>query len=169
MSIDPEHIKERLNYSYVTAVAAKAGATVSQQTPDYGIDATIQYVQQLPNGKYQPTGFVLHCQLKATTTSTLDETEVVYDMDVNAYNKLANWQGTTPCILILLCLPKNENDWLSLTEQELLMRNCCYWKRITGPPSENDSKQRVRIARGQLFTPTTVEELLRKIRSSEEI
>ena len=75
MPINPEHIKECLNYSYVTAVAAKAGATVSQQTPDYGIDATIQYVQQLPNGKYQPTGFALHCQLKATTTSTLEEEE----------------------------------------------------------------------------------------------
>ena len=167
MAITVNHIKEQLNYSYVTAIAARAGAIVSKSDLDYGIDATVQLVKQLPNGKFQPTGFVFHCQFKATSTCSLEDDHVVYDMEAEAYNKLANWEGNSPCILVLMRLPQDECDWLLLDEEQLLLKNCCYWMHITDPPSTNSRKRRIRIPRRQVFTPEVVAELLRKVRNAE--
>lgn len=167
MAITLNHVKEQLSRAYVTAIAAKAGATVSKPDLDYGIDATVQFVRQLPSGKFQPTGFVFHCQLKATTTCAMEDGYVVYDMEADAYNKLANWEGNSPCILILLRLPEEEHDWLLLNEEQLLLRNCCYWMHITDPPSDNSSSCRIRIPRQQVFTPEVVAELLEKVRNGE--
>lgn len=167
MPIPPDHIKERLSNAYVSAVVARAGATFTPKHPEYGTDAYIQSVTQLPSGKYAPTGHLFLCQLKATTTSELEDDYVVYDMEVQAYNKLANWEGTAPCILVLFRLPKNPEEWLTLDEEQLLLKRCCYWLHITGPPSTNESSQRIRIPRTQMFTPEAVTELLEKVKLGE--
>jgi hypothetical protein len=167
MPIPLDHVKERLSNAYVSAVAAQAGATFTPKHPEYGDDAFITPVKLLDNGRYAPLGYVLICQLKSTTTSKLEDNDVVYDMDVVAYNKLAGWEGTSPCILVLFRLPKNPRDWLTLDEEQLRLKNCCYWKHITGPLSTNESWQRIRIPRTQTFTPEAVIELLEKIRQGE--
>jgi hypothetical protein len=157
-------MKERLSVSYVMAVAAKAGVVCRLTThPEYGTDAHLVQVRRLCNGKYSDTGYIINCQIKATTTSQISGENVVYDMDVNDYNKLAEWEGGT-CILVLFCLPQNSEDWLNLSEEELVLKRCCYWKRITDPPSSNDRSQRVFIPRSQILTPQTIVDLLDAIR-----
>lgn len=166
MPIPPEHIKERLNVAYVTAVVAKAGAACSfTDAPEYGNDGHISKVVQLPNGKFRETGHIIHCQLKATCTSEIRGDNIIYDMEVDAYNKLAQWSGST-CILILLCLPEKVTDWLHLSEDQLILKRCSYWTQICGPQSSNKSTQRVSIPRKQLFTPETVVELLKRLETT---
>lgn len=167
MALPLDHIKERLSNAYASAVAARAGATFQPKHPEYGDDAFIQEVRRLPNGKYQATGWGFWCQLKATTTSELKDDHVVYDMEVEAYNKLARWRGAAPCILVLFRLPKNPDEWLTLDEEQLLLKRCCYWMHITGPPSTNEFSQRIRIPRTQMFTPEAVAELLEKVKREE--
>jgi len=164
MPLPPEHVKERLSVSYVMAVAAKAGVACRlTTTPEYGVDAYLVRVRKLCNGKYRDTGHIISCQIKAATTSQIRGDDIVYDMDVNDYNKLAEWEGGT-CILVLLCLPQNPEDWLNLSEEELVLRRCCYWKQITDSPSSNDRSQRVFIPRSQVLTPQTIVDLLEAIR-----
>jgi len=117
--------------------------------------------------KFAGTGFLFHCQLKATTTSELRDHNVIYDMKVEAYNKLVGWEGSSPCILVLFRLPKNSNEWLSLDEEQLLLKNCCYWEHVTGSHSTNNSRKRLIIPRSQTFTPDTVIELLEKVSKGE--
>lgn len=167
MPLDPEQVKERLHFAYVHAVVAKAGAATARPDPDVGEDLSISLVQRLPNGKYMPTGFLFHCQLKATTTSELDNNYVIYDMEADAYNKLATWEGTAPCILILFRLPEEDCSWLALNEEQFLMKNCCYWYHITDPPTQNSSKKRIKIPRTQIFTPEVVEDLLQRVRQGK--
>ena len=164
MSMPSEHMKERLSVAYVRAVTARAGAKFTENNaPEYGVDGFIREVSKLPSGKYTGTGYLFHFQLKATTTCELKDDCVVYDMEVNAYNKLAQWKGISPCILVLFRLPEDPTEWLKLDEDQLLLRNCCYWEHVTGPPSPNTRSQRVKIPRAQTFTPDVVAELLERV------
>ena len=162
------HIKERLSVAYVIAVAARAGVCFNPtEGPEYGVDGHLRKVSLLNNGKYAPTGHILSCQLKATTTCQLDDDFVVYDMDVEDYNKLARWEGSSPCILVLLRLPEDFGDWVDLNEERLLLRKCCYWAHITDPPSGNRRSHRLRIPRAQRFTPKAVQDLLERIKRGQ--
>lgn len=168
MSMPLDHIKERLSVAYVRAVVARAGARFTENdAPEYGVDGFIRKIKQLPNGRYEGTGFCFHCQLKATTTSELRDQDVIYDMEVDAYNKLARWEGCSPCILVIFRLPENPEEWLRLTEEQFLLKNCCYWEHITDSPSRNKSSQRIRIPRTQTFTPEAVAELLERVKRRE--
>jgi hypothetical protein len=164
MPIPLSHMKERLSVAYVRTVVAKAGAQfIPEDGTEYGTDAIIRKVLLLANGKYASTGWALDCQIKATTNWIEEDDHLVYDMEVDAYNKLVTRQGSTSCILILFRLPINEADWLRLDEESLLLKNCCYWMCLEGQRSSNKSTVRIRIPRKHLFTPDSVNNLLDRI------
>lgn len=157
-------MEKRLSAAYFRAVVAKAGAKiVGNEGHEYGTDFSIQKVIKTDNGKFSGTSFILTCQLKATTLATIDGAFVVYDMKVDAYNKIVNWTGTSPCILIVLLLPSDQNEWLKIDESSLELKRCCYWANLKGAPSKNTSTTRIRIPRSQLFTPDVVNGLLDEI------
>lgn len=163
MRLPPEHIEEYLNIAYVRAIAAKAGVVFSHSGPDYGVDGSIRWVKKI-NGKYHQTSWGFDCQLKATINWQQEPKNVIYDMKVEAYNKLIAWEGDIPCLLILFCLPKEPSDWLQCSEEELILRKCCYWTKITGLPTTNKSSIRIRIPRDQLLTPESIIELIERIK-----
>lgn len=167
MPIPTSHLKERLSVTYVRAVIAKAGASYfTIDGTEYGTDAIIQKVIVLQNGKYSNTGWQFNCQIKSTTDWIEKADKIIYDMDVDAYNKLVCWEGT-PCILILFRLPQDYQEWLNLDEDCLHIKNCCYWRHIIGTPSENLEKIRIEIPRNQLFTPELVEDLLERLKVNQ--
>jgi hypothetical protein len=154
------HIEEQLSIAYVRAVAARAGVKIKfTDSPEYGTDVYLQRITHLPTGEITETGWMILCQLKATTSCKFQADSIAYDMKIDAYNKLAAWEGPTPCILVLLRLPDDFDEWLNLDEERLLLKNCCYWTRITEPVSTNVSSKRIFIPRTQLFTPEAVTEL----------
>lgn len=163
MPIPSSHMKERLHLAYVNAVASRAGAKCTKPDPDYGDDVIIQEVRQLPNGKFTDSGFLFHCQLKASTTCEVRDDVIVYDMEVDSYNKMIEWEGGY-YILILFVMPEDELEWLHLDEDRFLLKKCCYWQEINGEISRNRKSQRIFIPRSQLFTPETVRVLLDKVR-----
>lgn len=164
MPIPPEHMKERLSMAYVSAVAARAGVACRPTTaPEYGTDLHLVKINYV-NGKFVDTGWILNCQVKSTSNCELQATQIVYDMEVDAFNKLAEWDGAGPCILVLFCLPDGLDNWLSVDEDELILKRCCYWTKITEPPTTNKSKKRIFIPRSQLLTPDTVVTLLEQVR-----
>ncbi len=167
MAIPVSHMKERLSVAYVRAVVARAGALyLSSDGTEYGTDAIVQKVKLLPNGRYTGTGWSFRCQLKATTTWEESGQYILYDLDVDAYNKLVEWEGNS-CILIVLRLPQNQDEWLTLDENSLKLRNCCYWAHLTGAPSANRSTVRISIPRNQLFSPEAVNTLLDSIAANQ--
>lgn len=169
MPIPTEHIQERLSVAYVSAVVAKAGFSLwPGPSTEYGTDGLIQRIRKLPNGQFHGTGDGVMIQIKATIRSEIKATEVIYDMKIDAYNTLANWEGDLPCILVLLCLPRNINDWLYLDEDKLLLKRCCYWTQICDPPSKNGSQHRIRIPRTKIFDADAVSYLMNTGRSNEK-
>ena len=75
--------------------------------------------------------FPLDYQAKATWEWSAEDEDIVYDMEAKAWNKLARREeGSTPIILILMCLPKEENCWVDISEDRMLLEKCSYWYRV---------------------------------------
>lgn len=164
--ITEEHSKEDLSRAYVQAVGARAGVIVSinERSHDYGIDGSFHEVTLL-NGRRIESGNTLDFQLKATTHIDIQEDYVCFKIDSNTINLLASRTHRprpTPAILIILSLPSDTNEWLQLSEKELILRNCCYWSSISSLTT-NLYSATVKIPRYQLFTPEELSNLLRKI------
>ena len=171
-----QHIQEGLSRAYVQAVAAKAGVNLSLGTHghDYGVDGTFHQVEAIPRvdaeGKpymrRRNSGFNLEFQCKASRKWRAQDDVIAYDLEVKTYNDLINrsaYTNATPLILILMCLPADEQDWLLLSEQELLLRKCCYWHQLSGAETGNENTKTIHIPRSQILDPAAIVALLKRV------
>jgi hypothetical protein len=162
-----QHIEEELSISYVSAVVAFAGRSYQTIARDYGVDGAIRQIDQY-NGKFIDIGTIFECQLKATINWSEKGNEILYDMEADAYNKLIykNSKSTVPCILILLCLPKDKAKWLQVDPHQLAIKECCYYQKIEGDPTVNTSKVRVKISKDNKFNQSGIETLIADLESN---
>lgn len=158
-----QNIEESLSVSYVSAIVAKAGASLDIVSKDFGVDVSIRRIDTF-DGKLVDMGAAFDCQLKATTNWVYRDGKIVYDIEADVYNKLIyrNKNSITPCILVLLCLPKEEENWLTISVDKLILRKCCYYDFIKGEPTLNRNSIRIRIPERNLFSPKEVNELIKK-------
>ncbi|MGC1878581.1 MAG: DUF4365 domain-containing protein [Rhabdochlamydiaceae bacterium] len=158
-----EHRKEDLSRAYVQAVAAVAGVIVSinNRSHDYGMDGSFHEVSLL-NGQRVESGITLDFQLKATTRVDAQNDFVAFSLDAKTINLLVDRTkrpAATPAILIILSLPKEPDEWLKLSERELILKNCCYWSHISSL-TNNLYAATQRVSRDQLFNPGALSNLL---------
>lgn len=169
--ITDQHKEEQLSRAYVHAVVAHAGFIFEPATTDYGVDGAIRMVHDR-NGRRFVGGHSLDVQLKATTNWSLVDGELVYDLEAKTYNDLVDRfteARATPMILALLCLPKDEVDWLSITTDELVLRHCCYWCRVGATKTQNTTTQRIKIPEVNVLDQNAVAMLLEKVRKGEAL
>jgi len=153
-------IEELISMSYVSAVIARAGFAPSTPDKDYGVDLAVRHIKTFKSKRID-LGVVLEFQLKASINWETNDSHVIFDLDADAYNRLVcrRDNASTPCILVLCCLPKEENSWLSVCEDELVIRKCCYYHFIEGKETNNSSSIRIKIPRTQQLTPQSIKEL----------
>jgi len=173
--IPQAHRQESLHRAFVTAIAAAAGIKAEwKDGVEYGIDGSFRPVMEL---HYQnrrtalaETGYPLDFQLKSTVGCRYlqNSTDVSYDCDADAYNKLVlqNAAGVVPVILLVLCLPEQENEWVRINEQVLELHGACYWFYVVGRETTNEDEQTIRIPRSQLFTADALTQLMNRIQSN---
>lgn len=153
--------------AHIGAIAGDAGVNLAGVRPhDYGVDGTFRPVA-LRGKRRVESGFGLDFQAKATTVWRHDGEHVVYDLESKTFNDLVSRAPDLPrCLLILLCLPKDRIEWLSAAEQQVTLRNCCYWSFLAGTPTgREDSTVRIWIPRAQVLTPDAVNAILRAERT----
>jgi hypothetical protein len=155
--------------AYVQAIAARCGLSVSVPAPDYGIDLTLNDI--VVSGRQRAeSGYKLDVQAKSTTVASLAGTFVRYDLDVRAYETLRRAPVGTPRILVLLVLPEQERLWSSQTEEELVLRHCTYWASLKGHRSVSNRRSvRLTIPRASVFSVAVLQELMRKVKTGEEL
>jgi hypothetical protein len=154
-------IEEALSRAYVFAVASRAGVDIAGTFKDYGVDGTFRRIAVLPDNTRVNTGFPVDFQLKASINCTVGETSVSYRMKAVAYNKLV-WRrnnGGIPIVLILMVLPNDPEHWMAHSEDELLLRQCCYW-HLVGETETDSATILIDIPRSQALTPTELNQLL---------
>ncbi|MDY0148941.1 MAG: DUF4365 domain-containing protein [Kiritimatiellia bacterium] len=165
--ITEQHTEEALCRAYLHAVAGRAGHVLElgDRSFDYGVDGSIKQVRQLGNLKRE-SGFAIDIQAKASVNWTIADGVVKFDLDVDTYNYLASRASeprAVPILLVVLCLPKQSDDWLSVTEKELILKKCLYWHFPDTAPTSNTTQVRVNIPADNTFTPETITSLLDQV------
>ncbi len=124
-------IESELSLAYLLAVAAKAAFAVDMPRIDAdSIDAIISAKGKLaPDGKVSPR---IEVQLKATINWHINEQgNIPYQIPIKNYNDLRA-DTVVPRLLVVLCLPKEEENWLNHTPEALLIRQCAYYLNLNG-------------------------------------
>ncbi len=169
MPITIQHTEESLSVAHLHALAGMAGLNVNVARDfDYGVDGSLYPVVRRGN-RLVESGFPLDFQLKATVNWELSGGEIVYDLRSENYNDIVSWtEAETTQILILLCLPKDQDQWHGIDNLRTTMQHCCYWYRPVGEPTDNVSTQRIRIPAENLLTPAVLETLMQDERTRRE-
>lgn len=158
-----------LSEAYVHTIAARVGAIVAIRNRDYGIDGSFHEVADVDGLKVE-NGILINYQLKASQRCIIRDTEIVYKLRAEAYNRLAaiTKGSITPLILLLLHLPPDPNEWFKICEDYLQLRKCCYWLhwRETTPTTHSSSVT-ICIPRSQQFTPDVLKMLFEQHKRGE--
>lgn len=124
-------IEDVLTEVYVSAIAARAGYTVSKPNLDRdSVDLTIS-----AGGHSRPK---LDLQLKGTINLDPTADPMPFSLKVKNYNDL-RVATQTPRILVVVRLPREPERWLSVSSEELILRHCAYWVSLRDEP-ETDVK-----------------------------
>jgi len=151
--------KEALSRAYVRAVAARAGYVTTDHDFDRdGIDLGIK-----AGGKMRPA---LDVQLKATENLGALKGECFhFPLKSGNYDKL-RIDTQTPRILVVLDLPKEESQWMTITEESLVMRRRAYWLNLRGrEETSNRSSITVKIPHGNLIHVDSLRRLMQQSRN----
>lgn len=169
------HRKEALSAAYIQAVAAKAGVSISVRALDYGVDGDFNAVS-LIEGRLQELGFSIRYQAKASKKWQIDQTDglIKYRLEGKTYNTMIRRNrsdsNSEPLLLLLLCLPELEEEWVSISDTELLLRRCCYYHYVRGEePISSDLKKQIGIPAQQVFTPEVLTDLLERKKQGEDL
>jgi len=151
--------EEALSRAYVAAVAAGAGyVTATQDIDRDGVDVQIR-----AGGSMRPS---LDIQLKATINlGEPNGAEFRFPLKRRNYELLRE-PTMTPRILVVLDLPRDEMDWLSVTPAALILRRCAYWASLSGhPETENTESVTVSIQSGNRFDIDALRVLMEQSRT----
>jgi hypothetical protein len=165
MSLTREHIQEDFSSAYISAVAAKSGYDCACfGKHDYGIDIEINAIE-LVGGKRYPTGLPLRIQAKSSHSFEISsEGEIVHDLKVRNYNLLIR-EDPIPTVLVLYCMPSNDNEWLEIKNDKTILKHCGYWISLRGKePTSNDETIRIKIPGNQIFDDAALRYIMTTIR-----
>lgn len=167
--LTPQHREESLCRAYVQAVTAQAGLNYSLFAYDYGIDIELRSIERV-GVHLVDIGVPLSVQLKSTTRATIGEDHVSYDLDAKTYNHLRLSRENWPRILVLLVLPVSDSEWLSQSEDELILRRCAWWISLQGAPTSKAKKTiRIAIPRDNVFSVQGVQQIMKRIQQGEKL
>ena len=146
--------EEALSLVYAKAVAAHAGYVTAKRDYDRdGVD-----LQIVAGGQMRPA---LDVQLKATSTlSESGDSVVRFPLKVGNYDLLRE-PTMIPRLLILLDLPNDSDRWVTITDDELVLRHRAYWLNLRDAEETlNRWTVTVSIPRENLFTVESLRDLM---------
>ena len=157
--------KEGLSLAYVKALAARAGFSTSVPVPDRdSVDLRI-----MAGGRRRPA---LDLQLKATTDLGEPEAGLLrFRLPAKNLHDLSI-ETQTPRLLVVLELPRDESQWLTVTREELVLRRRAYWLSLQRLEQGHDDvvdRQRVtvHIPEDNVFDVDALQTLMERSRSGE--
>lgn len=155
-----QSIEELLSVAYVSAVVARSGFVPNSVQHDFGVDMSVRRIGAFGNRRID-LGTFLDLQLKASVSWSLTDKHLAFDLEADAYNRLIlrRENAATPCALVVCCLPRDDSSWLSVHEDELILKKCCYYHFLSGSQTTNRASQRIHIPRSQVLTPQSLKEI----------
>jgi hypothetical protein len=126
-------IQENLSFSYLHAITSSAGgicSATSRGEDNRGKDARLTFTT---DGII--TNVDIDVQLKSVRTKlTVNNGKISHSISTDQYKKYTQ-KSTTPLLFVLFCLPENKEEWLTFTQEELILKKCAYWTGLQCAPS----------------------------------
>ena len=150
--------EERLSLAYALAIAARAGYTTA--IPDLDRDSIDLRIQA--GGAMRPA---LDLQLKATINLGAPRDGAFhFALPSRNHNQLCE-PTQTPRLLVVLELPRDQDQWMTVTRDELILRRCAYWTDLYGrEATENIESVSIPIPTENLFDADNLRALMEKSR-----
>lgn len=164
LSLMQNQWQEQFSYAYLRAVASAAGFQVEKPSMDLSkIDLEISAVDE----NLYPELPKLLLQVKSDSDFDLREDVLAYSLDIDTYQKLRR-RTMHPRILVVVTVPRDQTNWLTQTENELILRHCAYWTSLVGEPeSSNQTAQTIYLPRRQVFSPEALRGIMERLDRGE--
>lgn len=150
---------EEISKSFLETIANRQGF-FNSTSRDYGTDLTIRKANLCPvRRRYLTTGKAIDIQIKAVSQKYVrhyddpSKAYIKYDLEVKNYNDLivrANENGAfIPLILAIFVMPEDHSEWLTLNEEELILKKCAFYYQIPSgtEPTSNSTTIVIEIPR----------------------
>jgi hypothetical protein len=171
---------ETLQVGYLHAVAAAAGCSLSQPFPDNGID---WHVSHGSPGHTVDDEVTIKVQLKCTyqvppnpparlpppsTEGAASPPRLMgrffsFTLDNDHLRKLARTPVSVHKILVVMLVPRAQDDWLRASHDRLDLRHCCYWVNLAGHPVTGRTRTTVRIPTARIFDDRALCEIMTRV------
>lgn len=156
-------VESALSIAYVHAIAGHAGYTCG---PPPGEDRDSIDIQVSAGGRMRPK---IDIQLKACINfKKLQSGEFSYPLKAKNYNDLRE-VTQTPRILVVLDLPREREEWLLTSTDNLVIRKSAYWVSLRDKPEAQTESISVRIPSTNVFDVPTLKLLMEQSRSGRII
>src|ERR1700743_3814922 len=128
-------IMECLSRNYLETIANRTGY-FNLQGKDFGTDLHICKANVIDRGSYQRqlmTGRQVHIQVKSVQEHLIrsGDQRISYDLETKNYDDLIDRRNELgsliPLILVVFIFPTDQEQWLTLTTEELIIRKRAYW------------------------------------------
>jgi hypothetical protein len=132
--------------AFLLAVAGAAGCAVSLRRPD---DDSVDWTLSCRLSR-RPK---LDIQMKTTITDDGIGDVIRYPLNRKNYDDLSLVDVLSPRILVLVTLPRDIQEWLTLSPEQLVLRRCGYWVSLFGGALvDNEYSVTIPVPRVNLFT-----------------
>lgn len=160
--MDPNLRMEQLSIAYVKAVASFCGYnTAKPEIDDDSVDLTI-----ISSAGKKPK---LDIQLKASGGLDCTGTNITFPLKVKNYNDLRA-ETFAPRILIVLCMPDQQTDWIEHSVNSLLIKKCAYWLSLKNmPETSNTTSVSLSIPITNIVSPEGLHQIMQKIEKGEDL
>jgi hypothetical protein len=152
--LGPRDQEERLSMAYAHAVAARAGYITAVYDLDRdGIDLRIQ-----AGGAMRPA---LDLQLKATINLGAPRDGAFRFPLPSRNHNLLCIPTQTPRLLVVLDLPQDQQQWMTVSHDELILRRRAYWASLAGrEETQNADSITVPVPAENLFNVPSLKALM---------
>lgn len=155
--------KEQFSKAYVRAVVSVAGYTIYEPVVD---DDSVDIGIAARGGRGTTRSPKLDLQLKCTERDVLSDEECRFQLSIKNYNDLRGEGLQVPRVLVVLIVPDELDNWVSQSEEEMIVRRCAYWVSLREyKETANISSVTIPIPRDNIFSVDALKEIMDMIAS----
>ena len=86
-----------------------------------------------------------------------------FTLDNDHLVKLARTPVSVHKILVVMLVPRTQDDWLRASHDRLDLRHCCYWINLAGHPVTGRRRTTVRIPTSRIFDDRALCEIMTRV------
>lgn len=154
MTMDLGQRKEQFSNALVRAIAASIGVSCYKlEVDDDSID--IGFASKA-TGRAR-----VEAQLKCSERDILHDDGIHFALTKKNYDDLRITDHDVPRILIVVLVPEDVGQWLTLEADQLILRRCAWWMSLAGlPDSTNTTNVTVTLPLAQRFDGAALSTLM---------